>query len=210
MSFLLHIDSSIQPTGSVSKELTGYFAERWRASHPDGRYRYRDLSAEPVPHMTHEVRQYQLFPDNDHEASRNLDLCASLVREVREATTLLLGVPMHNYTIPSTIKAWIDWIAIPSHIVPPGSDEGLLRGKTVIVCTARGGSYGPGTPREGYDYQEPYLRAVLGSIGLADDLTIVNAEMTLAYIAPPLAQFKPIAEQTKAAAYETLKKLSAA
>lgn len=211
MSLLLHIDSSISPTDSVSKELSAFYADRWRESHPGGRYVRRDLSVDPVPHITNEVRQYQLFPDGDHGASQEqIDLLDTLVREMREATTILFGIPMYNYTIPSTIKAWIDWVVVPSHIVPPGSDEGILRGKPVIVCTARGGSYGPGTPREGFDFQEPYLRAVLSSIGLADNLTIVGAEMTLAYIAPPLAQFKPIAEQTKAAAYETLKKLSAA
>jgi FMN-dependent NADH-azoreductase len=81
-------------------------------------------------------------------------------------------------------------------MVMPGAEEGLLRGKGVIVVTARGGSYGPGTPREGWDYQEPYLAAVLSAIGLADDLHFVHAELTLAQVVPQMATLKPVADKS--------------
>lgn len=135
-------------------------------------------------------------------------LTEAVVAEVREASTIVLGVPMYNYAVPSTIKSWIDLLVSPAHMVPPGAESGPLSGKTVIVVTARGGSYAPGTPREGWDHQEPYLRAVLSSIGLADDLKFVHAELTLAAIVPAMAALKPLGEQSLANANETLKKLA--
>jgi len=211
MSFLLHIDSSIKPEGSVSKELTAHFAGRWRANNPDGRYLHRDFSVDPLPHLTHEVREHLIDPQGGEHGTTEQQraLCAELLAEVREASTILIGAPMYNYSIASTLKAWLDVVVHPSHMLPPGQ-SGLLSGKPVVVVTARGGSYAPGTPREGFDYQEPYLKAILGSIGLTDNLTFLNAEMTLSYVAPPLAQFRHIADETKAKALETLEKLATA
>ncbi|WP_035792239.1 FMN-dependent NADH-azoreductase [Kitasatospora mediocidica] len=209
MSSLLHIDSSIRTTGSVTRELSSYFATEWRRNHPDGGYTYRDLGAEPIPHITNAVRESLLDPSRDHGLSpEEKALTEAVVAEVREATTVLLGVPMYNYAIPSTIKSWIDLLVSPAHMVAPGADSGLLSGKTVIVATARGGSYAPGTPREGWDHQEPYLRAVLSSIGLADNLKFVHAELTLSAIVPAMAALKPLGEQSLATAHETLKKLA--
>ncbi|MER6395458.1 MULTISPECIES: NAD(P)H-dependent oxidoreductase [unclassified Kitasatospora] len=210
MPSLLHIDASIRHDGSVSRELSAYFATQWRENHPDGGYVYRDLGAEPVPHITHAVREALLDPSGEHgETPEERALSEAVTAEVREATTLIIGAPMYNYTIPSTLKAWVDRLVTPAHMVAPGGDPGLLSGKSVVVVTARGGSYAPGTPREGWDYQEPYLRAVLGAIGLADDLTFVHAELTLAAIVPQMAALKPLAEKSRDTAFETLKTLAA-
>lgn len=209
MPSLLHIDASIRRTGSVSRELSAHFATQWRQNHADGGYSYRDLAAQPIPHITHAVREALLDPGGEHgEPPEERALSETLIAELREATTLLLGIPMYNYSIPSTFKAWVDRLVTPAHMVAPGGDPGLLSGKSVVVVTARGGSYAPGTPREGWDYQEPYLRAVLHSIGLADNLKFVHAELTLAATVPQMAPLKPLAEQSLAAAYETLKTLA--
>jgi len=209
VSSLLHVDASIRTEGSTSRQLTSYFATQWRQNHPDADYVYRDLGAQPIPHITHAVREYVLDPSRDHgQTADEKALVDAVTAEVRAADTIVLGVPMYNYTIPSTIKAWIDLLVSPAHMVPPGAESGALSGKSVIVVTARGGSYAPGTPREGWDYQEAYLRAVLSSIGLADDLTFVHAELTLAGIVPAMAALKPLGEKSLATAHETLKKLS--
>lgn len=206
MSSLLHIDTSFRRTGSVTRELSGYFAAQWREQHPAGDYSHRDLAAQPVPHITDAVHEAIIDPSGEYgEPSQELALTRALTVELREATTLLIGLPMYNYSIPSTFKTWLDRIVTPAHILPPESDTGLLSGKHVVVVTARGGSYAPGTPREGWDYQEPYLRAVLGAIGLADDLNFVHAELTLAATAPALGHLKSSAEQSLASAYEALR-----
>ncbi|MFI6846318.1 NAD(P)H-dependent oxidoreductase [Kitasatospora sp. NBC_00085] len=202
---LLHLDASIRRTGSASRELSAHFATEWRRHHPEGGYVYRDLAAEPVPHITHAVREALLDPSGDHgEPPQERALTEALTAEVREATALVIGVPMYNYSIPSTVKAWLDRLVTPAHMVAPGGGPGPLAGKSVVVVSARGGSYAPGTPREGWDHQEPYLRAVLGSIGLADDLSFVHAELTMAAVVPQMAALRPLAEKSLAMAYETL------
>lgn len=212
MSSLLHIDASIRQGESFSRKLSAFFADQWRANHPDGGYTYRDLAAEPVPHITHNVREWLFDPDPnaDHGVSdQEKALTETITAELRDATTVIIGLPMYNYTIPSTFKTWIDRIVTPAHMVTPDSGPGRLAGKQVVIVTARGGSYAPGTPREGWDYQEPYLRAVLTSVGLSDNLSFVHAELTFATVVPQMAALKPIAEKSIASAYDTLKKLAA-
>jgi FMN-dependent NADH-azoreductase len=209
MPSLLHIDASIRPVGSVSRKLSSYFATEWRKNHPDAAYTYRDLAAEPMPHLTHAVREYIMDPSRDHgQTPEEQARAEAVLAEVREATTLVLGIPMYNYTVPSMLKAWLDHLVGPAVMLPLGAETGPLSGKSVVVVTARGGSYAPGTPREGRDYQEPYLRAILSSIGLADDLKFVHAELTLSATVPALEHLKPLAEKSLANAYESLKKLA--
>lgn len=209
MDSLLHIDASIRTVeeGSVSRQLSAVFAQRWRETHPEGGYTYRDFRVDPLPHITFPEREHLFDPEGaDHGTTpEQRELNARVLAEVRAATVILFGMPMYNYTVPSTVKAWIDRVIVPGHMIMPGQDSGLLSGKKVYIATARGGSYAPGTPREGYDFQEPYVRKALGSIGLTD-VTMVHAEMTFAETVPALAQFKPIAVKTRAEAHETLHK----
>ncbi|MFI9329460.1 FMN-dependent NADH-azoreductase [Kitasatospora sp. NPDC052868] len=206
---LLHIDASIRASGSVSRELSARFAAQWRRHHPGAGHTYRDLAADPVPHLTHAVREAMLDPDGDHgEPPQERALTEALTAEVRAATTVVIGAPMYNYAIPSTLKAWLDRLVTPAHMVAPGAGPGPLGGASVVVVTARGGSYAPGTPREGWDHQEPYLRAVLGSIGLAGDLAFVHAELTTARTVPAMAALRPLAEKSLAVAYEAVDRLA--
>ncbi|OEJ34103.1 FMN-dependent NADH-azoreductase [Streptomyces subrutilus] len=207
MSHLLHVDSSFG-TQSVSRELTGYFAAEWRKNHPGTGYVHRDLAAEPVPHISHAVHQSLLYPDAEHgQSAEERDLTAAITREVLEASVIVLGVPMHNYAVPTTLKAWLDRIVHPGHMVMPGN-TGPLSGKTVVAVLARGGSYAPGTPREHHDFQQPYLKAILQSVGLGEDLTFVTAEFTMAAVAPQMAHLKPMGEASLKTAYDTLAKLA--
>ncbi|TWP52471.1 NAD(P)H dehydrogenase [Lentzea tibetensis] len=190
MSNLLHIDSSIRTEGSVSREVTKAFVDAWKEANPGGAHVYRDLAKDPVPHVGGE-------PQDD------------LVAEVRAADVIVIGAPMYNFSIPSTLKAWIDQIAIRDFFVrEDGTAE--LHGKRVVVVTARGGSYKPGTPREGFDFQEPFLRAVFNLIGLDRNLEFVHAELTLADVNPQLAQFRELAVESLADAHRVVKELAAA
>ena len=119
-----------------------------------------------------------------------------LIAELAAADTLLLGAPMYNFNIPSALKAWIDHVVVFGRTV----GQGLFDGTRVVIASSRGGAYGPGTPRESFDYQERYLRAVLGLIGLTD-ITVAHAEMRAANDGEPsLAQFIQFSADSLAAA----------
>jgi FMN-dependent NADH-azoreductase len=116
---------------------------------------------------------------------------------------------MYNFSIPSTLKAWLDRIITPGTALNRETGEGPLAGKRVVVTASRGGSYAPGTPRESFEFQERYLRAVLSSVGLDQDLTFVNAELTLATTVPALAQFQDLAAESLENAHRTARELAA-
>jgi FMN-dependent NADH-azoreductase len=206
MPALLHLDSSTRPD-SVSRRVSREFARAWRAAHPDGQYLHRDLAADPVPHI--DQAQIQIMNRLEAEGVRDLDAARDaartpeekaswevtwpLVQEVLAADTIVIGLPMHNFSVPSVFKAWFDRIIIPPLVVDPRTGTGPLSGRTTVVSTARGGAYGPGTPRHGSDYQEPYLRAAFGMIDLADGLSFLHAELTKSEHVPRLVQFRETA-----------------
>ncbi|MER8223575.1 NAD(P)H-dependent oxidoreductase [Streptomyces sp. NPDC094143] len=212
MPVLLHIDSSPRPD-AVSRQISAEFARAWRKANPQGQYVYRDLAADQVPHIdaaqiavmhrleTEGVRDLETARDaaRTPEEAASWSVTWPLVEELLAADTVLLGVPMYNFSVPSTFKAWFDRILIAPLIASPETGEGPLSGRKVVVASARGGAYGPGTPRHDSDHQERYLRAALGMVGLTDDLTFLHAEMTKAAHVPRLAQFKDMA----AASYES-------
>ena len=107
----------------------------------------------------------------------NLSTSDQLIDELRAADTIVIGAPMYNFSISSPLKAWIDQIVRfgKTFASGPNGPRGLLEMKKVIVITARGGSYEKGTAREAFDFQEPYLRHILGFIGLTD-VTFIHAE----------------------------------
>jgi FMN-dependent NADH-azoreductase len=211
MAQLLHIDASLRWSGSVSRELSAAFAQAWRAAHPDGAYVYRDLAVDQVPHLDEAAFTAGITPEDDHtdEQRAAWKLSSELIDELTQADTVLLGVPMYNFTVPSTLKAWLDRIVTRRTSVDPATGTGPLAGKRVVVTAARGGSYAPGTPRESFEFQERYLRAALSQVGLDQDITFVNAEMTLAGTVPALAQFQDIADESLANAHRRAKELAA-
>lgn len=204
MTTLLHIDSSANRTSeSITRRLTALYARGWRAVHGDAGYRYRDLAADPVPPLDTAYctlgrrveREDGLVPlekvaalaENETE-ERQWSVTLPLIREVREAGTILLGVPMYNWSVPAALKAWIDRIAFPGGFLDPDTGESALSGTSVVVVAARGGAYGPGTPAEACDFQVRYLRALWRRYGVSDEnIHCAAAELTLAGLAPHLA-----------------------
>lgn len=210
MAHLLHIDTSLRQDGSVSREVTGAFAEHWRAANPHGTYAYRDFGANPVPHLDWDGVLVEAVPVEERSPEQDAvaKVTTELVTDLEAADIVLLGVPMYNFSIPSSLKAWLDRIITPRTAVNPATGVGPLSGKRVIVVTARGGAYGPGMPREPYEFQERYLRAVFSKIGLDDDLTFVNTELTLAGVNPALAQFISKAEESRASSHRSVRELA--
>lgn len=213
MPSLLHLDSSARDN-SVSRQLSREFAAQWRAEHPDGPYTYRDLAADPLPHvdagqvavMTRleaaGVRDLTVARDAAETASEKESWAVTwpLVEELLAADTIVIGLPMYNFSVPSAFKAWFDRIAIPPLIIDPQNGSGPLAGKRVVVTSARGGAYGPGTPRADCDFQEPYLRAAFGMLALADDLAFLHAELTKSAHVPRLFPFRDKAAESLQAA----------
>ena len=174
---LLQIDSSAR-TSSVNRRLTAKFAEEWRKNHPDGEVIRRDLCATILPQITDDWNATQLEESKRTPAHRSyLSTSDELIEELEAADTVVIGAPMYNFTIPSSLKAWIDQIVRVGKTISygPNGPQGLLAEKKVVVITSRGGAYEKGTAREAFDFQEPWLRHVLGFIGLTD-VTFIHAE----------------------------------
>ncbi|WP_322767064.1 MULTISPECIES: FMN-dependent NADH-azoreductase [unclassified Frankia] len=200
MSTLLHIDSSVSP-GSASRAVAGQFAVAWAASHANGTVVHRDLAATPPPHISWDGVTASMTPDEARTAEQTAAWQAreALISELEAADSLLVSVPMYNWSITSTLKAWIDNVIALGRTVDMTGGPGVLTGKPVTVVTARGGAYGPGTPQEGNDHQEPYLRHVFGALG-ATDISFIHVELTMAAINPAMAELVPLAEQSREAA----------
>jgi FMN-dependent NADH-azoreductase len=197
MAHLLRIDSSARSTGSVTRQLTAEFAAHWRRANPAGTTAYRDLGTSPVPHLTEATVNAMFVPPPARTADQVMAtaLQEELIAELAAADAVVIGVPMYNFSIPSALKAWIDHVVVFGRTV----GQGLFEGTRVVVVTARGGAYGPGTPRAPFDYQEPYLRAILGLVGLTDT-AFAHAEMRAAADGDPgLAAFVPFATESLAA-----------
>lgn len=200
MPHLLHIDSSILGPGSVSRALTARAADRWRAAHPDGTVTYRDLGAEPVPHLDSAGGAASMTPPDRHTAAQ----AATWARfeehshEVIAADTILLGLPLYNFGPPSSVKAWVDHLIAPGLTTDAVTHEGLLGGRELIVLASRGGGYGEDTPRAGWDHAEPWLPHGLSLTGLVP--RFIAAELTLADVNPAMAELKPLAAASRAAA----------
>jgi FMN-dependent NADH-azoreductase len=181
MSHLLHLDSSLRTEGSRSRQLSARYAERWRAKHPGGTVTYRDLAADPVPHLDQAAFFSAFVPPADRtpEQAAARVLSDQLIDEVLAADIILIALPLYNFGPPSTFKAWFD------RIVSPDRTIGKLGDKEFVVVTARGGGYAPGTPREGWDHREPWLRHAFSPLGVSD-IVFVNTELTLARESPAM------------------------
>ncbi|MGH4034348.1 NAD(P)H-dependent oxidoreductase [Actinomycetota bacterium Odt1-20B] len=220
MTTLLHLDSSSSPAAdSVTRQLTERFVAAWRTLHPEPepepehRYLYRDLSADPVPLISGAYASLGQRVERlggvaldkvaavaeDAAEEREWALTLPLVEQLRAADTVLLGVPMYNFTVSAALKAWIDRVSFPGAYGDVAQGASVLCDTRFVLLMARGGAYGPGTPREGCDFQTPYLRAYFTQmLGVpAENLHFVAAEMTRAWDIPALARFQDLAVSSR-------------
>ena len=162
---LLHLDASSLGQHSVSRELTAAIVAQIAQEHPSLDVTYRDLTAHPLPHWT---------PVMDAE-SESAKLGQVALDEFLAADVVVIGAPMYNFSIPSQLKAWIDRVAVAGKTFSytEAGPKGLAGGKRVIVASSRGGIYTG--PMAGLDFQESYLRAIFGFLGIAD-VEVVRAE----------------------------------
>lgn len=196
MATLLHIDSSLSPHGaSASRAVTDAFRRTWEEQHPEGTVIYRDLSAQPVPHITAAAHTAGFADPATHtpEQAAAFHARVQLIEELEAADAVLIGAPMYNLTIPSTLKAWLDNVVLFGRTAGDGQS---VKGTPVTVVASRGGAYGPGTPREGYEYVQNYLSAVLADF-LGADLDFIVPELTMAPANPDMAELVPLFEASR-------------
>jgi FMN-dependent NADH-azoreductase len=204
VTHLLHVDSSIRGDASVSRKLTARAAAAWRAAHPGGTVTYRDLGRDPLPHLDAAGGLAALLPPDQHTTAQAASWALSelLVSEVKEADTIVLGLPLYNFGAPSSVKAWVDYLIAPGLSIDPETHAGLLGGRDLVVLASRGGGYGAGTPREGWDHAEAWLPHGLAATGL--EPRFIAAELTLAEVTPAMADLIPLAAKSLAAAEQAI------
>jgi len=177
MPTLLHLDSSPLPT-SISRELTKEFVAAWKIGHPDGTVIHRDLAANPPPLIDAEWIASNHTPDAARTPRQKalMTMSDEMIAELSRADEYVIGVAMHNFSIPAVLKLWIDQVARPglTFAYTPGGPKGLLQGKKATILGASGGVYAAGTPAAAVNFMEPYLQAVLGFMGVTDT-TVVTA-----------------------------------
>ena len=175
MKTLLQIRSSIFSNDGQSSRLAERFVARWRASNPGGRVIVRDLAKEPIPHL--DATRFGAFlakPEERTPAQQAVvDYSDALIGELKRADVVVLGLPMYNFGVPSTLKAYFDHVARVGETFKytEKGPVGLLTGKKVYVFAARGGMYA-GTPN---DTQTPFIRIFLSFLGMSD-IEFVYAE----------------------------------
>ena len=190
---LFRLDASIRVDGSASREIADIVEEHWVSDHPDDQVVRRHVGTDPIAAdaWAHAVAASATpAADRTPEQQAAADLAAVLVDELLGASAVLLAVPLYNFGVSQHVKTWIDLI----HTDPRVSAGPFLEGKPTVLATVRGGAYGAGTPREGWDHSSGYLRRIFGDVW-GTDLTVVEREFTLVGVNPALDAFTDLGAQ---------------
>lgn len=198
---LFRLDASINPAQSASRAMADLVEAEWRQAHPGDAVIRRQVGTDPLPAdaWANAVTGARTPEADRSEGQRaGVALAARLAGELAGADAVLLAVPLYNFGVSQHIKTWIDLV-----IAAPRASSGaepLLAGKPTVLVTVRGGAYGAGTPRDGWDHSTGYLRRILADVWGAE-LTVVEREFTLVGVNPALDQFTELAAQLKDAAH---------
>jgi FMN-dependent NADH-azoreductase len=175
---ILHIDSSVLADNSVTRALSARLTETLAEANPGATVTYRDLSADPLDHLSGHVLAARFGAEVARTPAQAEDLARSgrALEDFLAADVVVIGAPMYNFSIPSQLKAWIDRIAVAGRTFryTETGVEGLAGGRKVIVVSSRGGVYSAGAMAD-FDFQEAYLTRLFGFLGVTD-LEFVRAE----------------------------------
>jgi FMN-dependent NADH-azoreductase len=168
----LHIDASPRGARSKSRQLGREFLAAWQAAHPDAQIVTRDLGAEPPPFVSEAWVEGAFAPAEQQSPAARAAVAISnrYVDELMAADQLVITTPIYNLSLPAALKAWIDQIVRAGRTFATGAGgyEGLARGKRALIIVASGSDPRPQTPGGAYNFLEPYLRGILGFIGITD------------------------------------------
>jgi FMN-dependent NADH-azoreductase len=196
---VLRVDASILGEQSASSALADLVTAELLAGRPDETVVRRHLGEQPLPSDAWATAVSASFTPEDARTPAQVEalaLAASLADELRQADAAVLALPLYNWGVSQHVKTWIDLVISGGQLGEP-----LLEGKPVVLLVTRGGSYAPGTPKEGWDHSVDYLRRVISEVWNAD-LTVIEREFTLVGVNPALDQFTEAAALLKKEAEE--------
>jgi FMN-dependent NADH-azoreductase len=197
---LFRIDASIRTEGSVSRAIADIVEESWRQDNPDAPVTRRHIGLEPVPATAWAQSVFANRGDAESMTGQQKEavaLAAELADELLDAEALLFAVPLYNFGVSQHFKAWVDLALTDPRLASSAGQP--LKGRPAVLVVVRGGAYGPGTPREGWDHASSWIRRILEDVwGL--DLRVVETEFTLVGVVPALDQFKDVAAEMRAKA----------
>jgi FMN-dependent NADH-azoreductase len=197
---LFRLDASFRVEGSVSRQIADVVEAAWRTGHPDAEVVARHIGSDPIPATYWAASVSASMTPADALSAEQRDavaLAKTLTDELIAADALLFAVPLYNFGVSQHFKSYVD-LVISDPRMAAGTAP-LLAGKPAELVVVRGGSYAAGTPREGWDHSTAWVRRILEDVWQLD-LTIVEAEFTLAAVNPAMAEFREIGEQMRAAA----------
>lgn len=190
---LFRLDASIRSAGSVSRAIADVAEASWRDENADALVTRRAIGLDPIPSTSWALSALANRGDADQlsPAQRDaIDLAATLTDELLDAEALLFAVPLYNFGVSQHFKTWVDLVVTDPRMASSAGPP--LKGRPAVLVVVRGGAYGPGTPREGWDHATGWMRRILEDVwGL--DLRVVETEFTLAGVNPALDQFKELA-----------------
>jgi len=183
MSYLLYISASPQGERSVSRSLANEFLAKFSNNNPDVQIVERDLISNPVAHLDGETLGASWSPADTHTPSMaaKLKVRMELINEFKGASEILVSTPMWNWSVPSVLKAYIDQLVFPGKLGGGNPNDSISAKVTVLA--SQGGSYAPGTPKEGWDFLSGYLTKVFTELG-SKDVEVILAELNYAGMVP--------------------------
>ena len=194
---LFRLDASIRQEGSVSRAIADIVENAWRQDNPDAAVTRRHVGVEPLPST---AWAQSVFANRGDASSMTADqrdavaLAATLTDEVLDAEALLFAVPLYNFGISQHFKTWVDLVITDPRMASSAGQP--LQGRPAVLVVVRGGAYGEGTPREGWNHASSWMRRILEDVwGL--DLRVVETEFTLVGVNPALDQFKELAAEMR-------------
>ena len=190
---LFRLDASIRTEGSNSRALADIVENAWRDGHPEADVTRRSVGLDPLPSTLWPQAVFASWTPEDDRSLEQRDTLASvaaLADEVLDADALLFAIPLYNFGVPQHFKAWVDIMLTDPRLSSAAGRA--LEGRPAVLAMIRGGAYGAGTPREGWDHATGWIRRILEDVwGL--DLKVVELEFTLVGVNPALDEFKELA-----------------
>jgi FMN-dependent NADH-azoreductase len=179
MTNILFISSSSRGDASYSNRVASNVLENLRRAHPDAVVSVRDLSRNPLPHIDEIFAAGLASPADKHSESQRSRMARSdaLIDELLNADIIVIAVAMINFSIPSTLKAWVDHVTRSGRTFAysESGPKGLVTGKRVILVQAKGGVYSG--EAKSFDFVTPYLKHMLGFLGM-NDVRVIDVEGT--------------------------------
>ncbi|WNV83961.1 NAD(P)H-dependent oxidoreductase [Umezawaea sp. Da 62-37] len=200
---LFRLDASIRVEGSHSRAIADIVEQEWRSTHPHSPVVTRHIGIDPIPATTWGTAAFAGYTpeaDRTDEQREAIALATAEVDGLVEADALLFAVPLYNFGVSQHFKTWVD-LVITDPRMGPGTTP-ATKGKPAVLVTVRGGGYGAGTPREGWDHATGWMRRILADVWEMD-LRVVESELTLAETTPAMESLRDLAKDLRASAEES-------